>query len=262
MKKKQLLDKGIFIIVVLLIWHFIASLNLWPNYLFPSPLQVGETVISRFQDGSFGQALLISFRRLLTGYFLSIVLGMALGILIALSKRFDDLLSPFILALQSVPSVVWLPLALLWFSMGEAAIIAVVVLGGTWNMVLAASSGIKNVDPLYKKAALTLGSSKSQLFRKVIFPASIPHLITGLRLSWAFSWRALMAGELLGSGTGLGQILMWGRDMGNMSLVLAVIFLIGTIGYFTDNYLFRKIENSILQKWGLHNKQNKGEIAL
>lgn len=251
MKFKKLLHKTIFIVFVILIWQTLFTLNLWPDFLFPSPLMVLQTLINGFKDGTFLKAMGASFRRLLIGYSISIILGTLLGFLIASNQIIEDTIGPFILALQSVPSVVWLPLALLWFSLGETAIISVVVLGGTWNMVINSSTGIKNVKPVYIRAAETMGVKKFELFWKVILPASVPHLITGMRLSWAFSWRALMAGELIGSGDGLGQILMWGRDMGNMSLVVTVILIIGTVGYITDNYIFKKIENRVLKRWGL-----------
>lgn len=251
---KKLLPKTIFILLILSGWQFLFQLNIWPDFLFPSPLMVSKTLLGGFQDGTFILAIMASFKRLLVGYSLSLLFGLLLGILIASSKLIEDTIGPFILALQSVPSVVWLPLALLWFSMGEKAIIFVVILGGTWNMVINASTGIKNVQPVLIKAAKTMGVNKIQLFWKVILPAAVPHLITGMRLSWAFSWRALMAGELIGSGDGLGQILMWGRDMGNMSLVITVILLIGSIGYLTDNFLFKKAEDIVLKRWGLNTK--------
>lgn len=249
---KRLVHRLVFIFLFILIWQIIYSLNIWPDFLFPSPYKVADTLIAGFQDGTFVIAIATSFRRLLIGFFISIAMGTIIGIIIASNKIIGDTIAPFILAMQSIPSIVWLPLALLWFSMGESAIIFVVVMGGTWNMVINSIAGIKNVQPVLIKAAKTMGVKKIQLFWRVILPASIPHLITGMRLSWAFSWRALMAGELIGSGTGLGQVLMWGRDMGDMSLVITVIILIGSIGFITDNLIFKRFEDKILAKWGLN----------
>jgi len=249
---RLLLHRVIFVIFLIILWQGISALNIWPDFLLPSPLSVGKTLIEGFKDGTFIIALGASFRRILLGYTITIIFGSLRGILIASNKIIDGIVGPFILALQSVPSVVWLPLALLWFPLGEAAIIFVVVLGGTWNMVINTITGIKNVQPVLIKAARTMGANKIQLFWKVILPASVPHLITGMRLSWAFSWRALMAGELIGTGTGLGQILMWGRDMGNMSMVIAVMLLIGIIGCLTDNLIFKKLEEEVFTRWGLN----------
>ena len=235
---------------MLILWQYLASTGIWPEYLLPAPGSVVETMVEQVQQGTLISSIMVSIRRLLIGFSLASVLGFLLGMVLALFPAADEAISPFILALQSVPSVVWLPLALLWFSLGERAIIAVILLGATWNMVSTTTSGLKNVDPTYLKAARTLGASKISLFRRVMLPAAVPHLITGLRFSWAFSWRALMAGELIGSGSGLGQMLMWGRDMGNMSLVIGIIALIGAFGFISDNYIFKKIENLVLRRWG------------
>lgn len=234
-----------------MIWEVIYKIQIWPPILFPSPTQVATTLYEGFKDTSFLVALLHSFRRLLIGYSIALVIGTALGLLIASSKLMEETLGALVLALQSVPSIVWLPLAILWFRMGEAAIIFVVVLGGTWTMVINSSTGIKNVQPLLIKAAKTMGVKGHELFFKVTMPAAVPHLITGMRLSWAFSWRALMAGELLGSGNGLGQILMWGREMGNMSMVISVMIIIATLGSLTDGIIFKPLEHKVLERWGL-----------
>ncbi len=247
---KTLLFRLLVFGLLILIWHFLASRDIWPEYLLPRPLAVVETLITRFQDGTLLEAISVSFRRLLIGFGLASVLGFFLGLFLALVPSADRAFSPFIIALQSVPSVVWLPLALLWFSLGETAIISVIILGASWNMVSTTTSGLKNVNPVFIKSARTLGAGKLSVFYRVMLPAALPHLLTGLRFSWAFSWRALMAGELIGGGSGLGQLLMWGRDMGNMRLVIAIIFLIGAFGFITDNYFFKKIEDRVLERWG------------
>jgi len=245
------LKRVLFLGILIAIWEVIYKLQIWPPILFPSPLQVGETLYLGIIDGSFITSLGDSFKRLLIGYGFALIIGTLLGLIIASSKLMEDTLGSLVLALQSVPSIVWLPLAILWFGMGEAAIIFVVVLGGTWNMVINASTGIKNVRPLLLKAAKTMGITGHNLFFKVTIPAAIPHLITGMRLSWAFCWRALMAGELLGSGNGLGQILMWGREMGNMSMVISIMIIIATLGSLTDGIIFKPLENKVLERWGL-----------
>jgi NitT/TauT family transport system permease protein len=219
--------------------------------MFPSPYRVWQTLIDGFQDGSFTIALQASFGRLLVGYSLSLAIGILLGVCIAKFKLVDETIGMLVIALQSVPSIVWLPLALLWFGMSETAIIFVVALGGTWTMTTSAATGIRNVQPVLTRAARTMGTSDWQLFAKVTLPASVPHLISGLRLSWAFAWRALMAGELIGSGSGLGQLLTFGRDVGNMSLILSIMVIIALIGTILDNLVFRRVERKVLTRWGL-----------
>lgn len=219
--------------------------------MFPSPFNVAQTLIHGFQDGSFIIALKASFQRLLIGYGLAIGIGVFLGMSIAKSKVINDTIGMLVIGLQSVPSIVWLPLALLWFGMSETAIIFIVTLGGTWTMTTNTATGIRNVQPVLTRAARTMGASGWQLFVKVTLPASVPYLITGMRLAWAFAWRALMAGELIGSGSGLGQMLTFGRDVGNMSLVLSIMVIIAVIGMILDNLVFQRIERNVLTRWGL-----------
>lgn len=219
--------------------------------MFPSPMEVANALVDGFADGTLVTALISSFRRLLIGYAIALAIGTALGLLLAKSKLADQTLGSLILALQSIPSIVWLPMALLWFKIGDPAIIFVVVLGGTWTMTMNVRIGILNVQPLWIRAAQTMGYRGIFLFLRVMLPASVPYFITGSRLSWAFAWRALMAGELLGTGSGLGQVLMLGKDYGLMELVVAIMIIIGVIGSIMDYLVFQRIERQVLLRWGL-----------
>lgn len=218
--------------------------------MFPSPFRVIAATAEGILNGTYSIAFLYSLKRLVTGYVIAVAAGLFLGVVIARNRWLDETFGMLILSMQSVPSVVWLPLALLWFRMGEASIIFVVVIGGIWNMIMNTISGIRNVDPLLIKSGRNLGFKKTKLFTHIILPASVPQLITGARLSWAFCWRALMAAEILGTGKGLGQILMWGRDMGNMQTVLSVMLIIAMTGMVTDYSVFQKIELKIHKRWG------------
>ena len=236
-----------------MLWEGVYRLGIWPKFMFPSPLNVAETIVDGVVKGTYTIALLNSLQRLLIGYVIALALGIGIGALMVASKTVDETLGFLIIAFQSVPSVVWLPLVLLWFKTGETAIIFVVILGGIWNMIISSNTGLKNVDRDLIKCGKNLGYKGWGLFSKIMIPASVPHIITGMRLAWAFCWRALMAAEILGTGKGLGQTLMWGKEMGNMSTVLAVMFIIGVTGLITDNLIFKKIETRVYNKWGLTN---------
>lgn len=231
----------------------VYRIGIWPQFMFPSPFTVADTLMTGFTKGNYLIALMYSLKRLLTGYVIAVILGIILGIIITSNETINQTFGAFILSLQSVPSVVWLPLALLWFKMGETSIIFIVVIGGLWNMIMSVASGIKNVDPVLIGCGKNLGYKGIKLFTKIILPASIPHIITGMRMAWAFCWRALMAAEIIGTGHGLGQILMWGRDMGNMSTVLAIMIIIATTGLVTDSLIFKRVEETVFKRWGLDN---------
>ncbi|SEN12861.1 NitT/TauT family transport system permease protein [Mesobacillus persicus] len=245
------LKRIIFFTSIIAFWEIGSRLELWMPIILPSPTMVLNALVTGFEDKTLIYDLVASFKRLAIGLALSLLIGSALGVLLAKSKSADETIGTVILALQAVPSIVWLPLAIMWFGMNETSVIFVVVLGGTFVMTLNMRSGIKNVHPLYIKAAQTMGSKGWDLFVRVIFPASIPHVVTGARLAWAFCWRALMAGELLSTGPGLGYTLRFASDFGDMALVIGVMIIIGVIGYIVDQLIFQRVEKTVLKRWGL-----------
>ncbi len=219
--------------------------------MFPSLTQVFQTLFDGFLSGQIVGAIGASVSRLLIGFTIASILGLILGYLIWRFKAVEDTLGFLVTALQSIPSIVWFPLAIIWFGLNDIAILFIVTLGATWTMIINTTSGFKNVPILYQRVAKTLGSNGFHFLRTVILPASIPQLISGLRIAWAFSWRALMAGELLGAGKGLGQLLETGRSLGQMDLVIAVMIIIGVIGTIMDNVVFVRLERNVEQKWGV-----------
>ena len=237
--------------ILILLWQGIVALEIWPESMIPAPLSVAKELYLGFKDMSLVWDILASFRHLFIGLACSLIIGTILGVLLAKVKTLDETLGSMILALQSVPSIVWVPLAIIWFGFGETSIIFVVIIGGTFVMTMNMRIGIKNVPPIYLRAARTMGSSGLDLFFKVIVPAAIPYAVTGVKLAWAFSWRALMAAELLSTGPGLGYTLSYASDFNNMSLVIGIIIIIGVIGSVVDQLIFQRIEKNVLKRWGL-----------
>lgn len=233
------------------IWEVTSKLSDLPDFMFPSFTQVMSTLISGLISGQILIAIGASLSRLLIGFTIASILGLVLGYLIWRYKIVEDTLGFLVTALQSIPSIVWFPLAIIWFGLNDFAILFIVTLGATWTMIVNATSGFKNVPVLYQRVAKSLGSSGFHFLRTVILPASVPQLISGLRIAWAFSWRALMAGELLGASVGLGQLLESGRALGQMDLVISVMIIIGVIGTIMDNVLFLRLERSVERKWGI-----------
>ncbi|OXS78383.1 ABC transporter permease [Domibacillus enclensis] len=241
----------VFFVGLVIAWELIVRAGGWTPDVMPKPTDVWEAMKRGFSDRTLVYDLQASFTRLFIGLVISLALGTALGILLAKSKTADDTLGALILALQSVPSIVWLPLAIMWFGLNEKAVIFIVVLGGTLVMTINMRMGIKNVPPLYIRAAETMGSKGIDQFIRVILPASVPYAVTGMRLAWAFAWRALMAAEILSTGPGLGYTLKYASDFGDMSLVIAVMILIGVIGSIVDLLLFQRVERNVMKRWGL-----------
>src|SRR4029453_13641732 len=165
--KRFLLAAGFFA-VLLLVWDILFRAKIWSPVLLPSPLQVVTYIKAAALDGTLAKATVITMRRLLIGYFIGLVMGLPLGLLTARWKLFSDTIGTLALGLQTLPSVCWVPLALLWFGQTEAAMLFVVVIGTLWSVVIATETGVRNVPPIYRRAALTMGSKQFHMWFKVI----------------------------------------------------------------------------------------------
>ena len=213
-----------FFALLLLIWDAAFRARIWSPVLLPSPWQVAIYLKDTALDGTLLKATVITMRRLLVGYIIGLVVGLPLGLLTARWKLFGDTIGTMALGLQTLPSVCWVPLALLWFGQTEAAMLFVVVMGTLWSVVIATETGVRNVPPIYRRAALTMGSKRLHMWFKVILPAALPFIVSGMKQGWAFAWRSLMAAEIfvtILTGFGLGQLLHYGRELSAMDQVIA-----------------------------------------
>ncbi len=248
-----LVRRLLFVAAGLLAWQLFSWLHLLPEAVLPSPLKVAAALAEGLGDRGYFGALLLSARRIALGYAISIVAGVALGTCLAWWRSLDDVVGSGLVSLQSLPSVCWFPLAFLWFGEGEGAILFVVILGAILSITIATSSGIRNVPPLLIQAARTMGARGFALHRYVTLPAALPSILGGMKLGWAFAWRALMAGEILFAtlDRGLGYHLAVGQKAKDMSQILAVMLLIVLLGVLVDLLLFGLLERRLRERWGL-----------
>ena len=245
------LKQILFYLGLLLIWQSVVWAAVWPKYLLPSPYMVLEAMWYGVQDNTVPVAIAISMKRIVIGYLLSVILGIGLGFLIARSEFLESTLGKLVLGLQSLPSICWLPLAVLWFGLSENAILFVTVMGSVLAISISTEIGLRHVPHLLLQAGKNLGATGTKQFVHVLLPASSPHLISGLKQGWAFAWRSLISGEMLFVSLGLGHLLMMGRDLNDMSQVIAVMILIMLLGYAVDLVLFQWIERRMQRRWGL-----------
>ena len=249
--KRPLLERATFLIALLLGWELVSRIGPWPRYLFPGPAAVAASLGRMIADGRLGDAVLRSLWRLAYGYVLAGIMGIALGMANARLRWVQVLVKPLVLGLQALPSICWLPLALLWFGLSEKAIVFVVVMGSLLAVAIATEDGVASIDPLLLRASGVLGVRGARFYAGVLLPAALPGIVTGLKLGWSFAWRALMAGELLFVAGGLGQLLQQGRELLDVAQVMAVMFAIVVVGAVVDQVLFRVIELRIRRRWGL-----------
>ena len=233
------------------LWALLAQLKIWPAYLFPTPWGVAQELYYGFSDHSYWIAIAVSMRRVLIGYTISVVAGMILGLGVASNKFLEETMGGLLVSLQSLPSICWWPLALLWFGLNQNAILFVVIMGSLLSVTLAMEDGRKQMPKIYGMAGRNLGARGFQLFWHVLLPASLPFIVSGLKQGWAFAWRSLITAEMLYVSLGLGQVLMMGRETSNMNAVIAVMILIIALGYIVDGLIFKSMERHLQHKWGL-----------
>jgi NitT/TauT family transport system permease protein len=244
---------GLFFLALLGIWEGLFRARIWSPVLVPEPLAVGEYLWQALKDGTLWQATLVTMRRLLMGYLLGVALGLPLGLLTARFKLAEDTLGVIALGLQTLPSVCWIPLALLWFGQTEMAMLFVVVMGSLWSIVIATDNGVRTVPPIYARAARTMGSRGLHTWIMVILPAALPFIVSGMKQGWAFAWRSLMAAEIfvtILTGFGLGHLLHYGRELQAMDQVIGIMLVIILIGLLADKILFSPWEKFLHRRWG------------
>ena len=250
---KRFLTAFVFFALLLEAWHWAYVSKFWSPVLFPSPESVTRYLWEAARDGTLGEAAVVTLRRLSAGYAIGLLAGIPIGLLTARYRFLHDTLGLMALGLQGLPSVCWVPLSLLWFGQTELAMLFVVVMGTVWSVVLATESGVRNVNPLYIRAARTMGSKWLHIWIRVMLPAALPFIVSGMKQGWAFAWRSLMAAEIfvtILSGAGLGQLLHYGRELNAMEQVIGIMFILVTIGLVADKVLFSPWERWLHRRWG------------
>lgn len=239
----------------IVLWQLAYSSELKPSYALPSPLDVLHTFGQTVGDGRAWDAISISVTRGAVGFLASLAVGTVLGLAMWRSRWLRAALGPFVSGLQSLPSVAWVPAAIIWFGLSDAAIYAVVLLGAVPSIANGLLAGFDQVPPLLDRVGRVLGLGIAGRIRHVLLPAALPGYLAGLKQGWAFSWRSLMAAELItyspALGIGLGQQLNIGRELNSMDLVIASIFLILVVGVAIELLIFAPVERRVLQARGL-----------
>ena len=250
--KLNLLGKKIaFYVLIVVVWQGIDSAEIWPDNIFPSPIDVGEDLLYGISDGSLFYGIATSMWRLVIGLAIAISGGMLLGIFMARVETVNQTIGSLVLGLQSIPSVAWVPLAILWFGLSDYGIIFVTAIGAIFAVTINTYTGVKNIDPSFIEAARNMGAKGSQLVTTILIPAAFPYMITGFKQGWAFAWRGVIGAELLFSFLGLGFLLNVGRQLNDVSQVIAMMLVIMGIGIIIDGFIFKKLEDKVMTKWGL-----------
>jgi NitT/TauT family transport system permease protein len=252
---RSVLPPVVFLAVLVVVWQVAYAAEIKPPYALPGPADVWRTFVETVVDGRAAEAVWTSVSRGAFGFLMSLVIGTLLGLAMWWSRWLRAAIGPIVSGLQSLPSVAWVPAAIIWFGLTDAAIYTVVLLGAVPSIANGLLTGMKQVPPLFDRVGRVLGLSTLGRIRYVLLPAALPGYLGGLRQGWAFAWRSLMAAELItyapSLGQGLGQLLNIGRELSQMSLVITSITLILFVGIAIELLVFAPLERGVLTRRGL-----------
>jgi NitT/TauT family transport system permease protein len=244
---------ALFIATFLAIWQIVFLLNVWPPVALPSPAMVSGSFEELIQDMTLISSIAVTMYRLIIGFSISIIFGIGIGLAMVRFSGFGKTMSSFAVGLQSFPSVAWVPFAILLIGLNDFAILFVVIMSSVFSVMMSTYSGVRNIPPIYIRAARNMGAEGFSLFRYLMIPAATPSLLIGIKQAWSFAWHALIGAEILiGAVVGLGHILLVGREFQLMDQIIASMITIFAIGLIFDRVVFSKLEDRVREKWGLN----------
>ncbi len=237
------------------VWQAVWASAIYPEYQLPAPLAVWQEFAGTVADGRIWEIVWISVHRAVLGFLTSVVIATPLGLLVAKVPVVRAAIGPLLAGMQSLPSVAWVPAAVLWFGLTDATIYFVVLLGAVPSIANGLVSGIDQVPPILPRVGQVMGASRIDAARLILLPAALPGYIAGCKQGWAFAWRSLMAAEIIATspqlGIGLGAYLKEGSDFNSMPGVIAAILLILLVGVGIELLVFRPLERRVLRTRGL-----------
>jgi NitT/TauT family transport system permease protein len=245
----------LFVAALLVIWQLYVVIAQPRPDIVPSPLDVVAALGDAWESGRLQQAVATSLERGVIGFIIAIAVGTPLGLLLAEVKPLRRAMGPIISGLQVLPSVAWVPAAIIWFGLSDATVYFVVLMGAIPSIINGMLAGVDQIPPQLRRAGHVLGARGWTMASKVVLPAALPGYLAGLKQGWAFSWRSLMGAELIaigGSiGFGLGSLLEQGRTVSNMAVVMVAVLSILVVGILVELLFFNPVERRLLRGRGL-----------
>ncbi len=238
--------------LMLMAWEMFARSGFFPKALTPQLAAIGSTLGTLILDGSMIQNAAFTLGRVLLGLFLASLIGIPLGMLMARFRMWERFWLPLVSVLMPIPSLAWVPLFILWFGIGDLTTTLVVTYAATFPMIYNVWTGVRSVNPIWARAALAMGAGQRALFWKVVFPASMPYIITGVRLAFGRAWIAVIGAELLASPEwGLGRVIFDAKEFLNSDVMLAALVVIGALGLLFERVVFQNVERYTVARWGM-----------
>lgn len=243
------------IIILIIIWHLASTFIFQDTVLLPSPYKTIVSFYNLMASGVLFENLLYSSIRVLAGFLTGSIIGLTIGFFMGRIKKVETFFNPIVHLLQPIPKIAWIPLAILWFGLGFDAMIFIIGLATTWPVLFNTYNGVKNVDENFIKVAKSFGAGKKYIYLNVLIPASLPQMLSGLRLGIGVAWRALVAAELLiATSNGLGYMIFHAREFFRIEEIFVGMFTIGIMGLIIEKVIFKSIEKKTMEKWGYYQR--------
>lgn len=224
-------------IVILCAWYYFTNFTDIPSSILPKISEVGKRFAAMCSDGTLQNDLAVTFSRVIKGYLISAVFGILLGSAMGMSKTISNILHPTITVIRQIPIIAWIPLIILWFGIGEASKIVVIVMASFFPIMVNTMSGISSTPSGYTEVARLYKLSFPKTFAKVYLPHALPHILVGLKLGLGISWMAVVAAELIASLSGIGYRMSNARSLMDSDIVIVCMIVIGFIGIVMDKIL-------------------------
>jgi NitT/TauT family transport system permease protein len=250
--RRSLIRAAMTLTVTAALYEAVSYSGYFPRVLLPTIQTVAQTLFTMLADGAMFEHAGATLYRVLCGFGLALAVGLPLGILMARFKPVENFFLPLVSALMPIPSFSLVPLFMLWFGIGNTTTILIVFYAATFPMLFNTWSGVRAVNPLWLRAAGSMGADEKKLFWKVIIPGAFPFIITGMRQAFLRSWIAVVGAEMIAaSDWGLGWVIFDAKEFLQADIMLASIVVIGVIGFVFERLVFGSIEKATVQKWGM-----------
>jgi ABC-type nitrate/sulfonate/bicarbonate transport system permease component len=241
----RLLPRFAALAVLLAVWQLLATFRLINVTILPAPLTLLRTLRDLLVSGEIWLHIVFSMKRVIIGFGLSLLVGVSSGVLLGISRRTERYLSVVIELLRPIPPIAWIPIAILWFGIGDHPAYFIVAVGSFFPIFVNTFKGIRFINRSFIRAARCLGATRWLLLTDVIIPNALPYMITGVRVGIAIAWTSLIAAELVGAQSGLGYMIQLNRILLRTDTIIIGMALIGVIGYLMNLGLVA-FENRVL----------------
>jgi ABC-type nitrate/sulfonate/bicarbonate transport system permease component len=248
--RQRLWQGALTLIVLLMLWQVASNTGIFgrtsPEYsrlLLPPPTAVAASLVEMIRSGYLLDNVSISILRVISGFLLSVLIAVPLGVAMALSSTIHNLAEPIVRLLSPIPGVAWVPIAILWFGLGDEAAVFIITIGSIFPILLNTMQGVRDADQRLIDAARTMGANRLQIMQRVLFPSLAPYLVTGFRTGLSFAWRVVIAAEMVGVPKGIGYMLTVGRSTGRTEITIDTMLILGLLMVIVEELIFVPLEN-------------------